>query len=402
MTADRPSPEAPERGADLYAERRRHIAKAGRSASLLTAGDPLADAVIAELDALGAPARQALVSGLGTGLASLHKPPPEAVAALLEQLETTPSRLDPLMLHRGDVVGLSVPPLWFGLCSITSALAYSYASPAVARLPTRTGTPTAMATRQLVENGVWARQTMRPGGLLRGGPGYVATVQVRLRHARMRATALEDWDAGIRGLPISGVDMARTWLGFTLVPFEALAAVGIDISPDDERLLYHYWSYAAHLLGVDESLYGDVVDHSDARRLRRLLDSTTAAPDDDSRSMIAAMIDVQARAMADAPGAVLSEVQLRALIHSVLWRAFGDEVGDRLGLPAPATTELMPLIGRLNREARYWQTFSPASAQAARRRALDGPGPELIGAILPGGVVHLRNAAAYRWSAPSF
>ncbi|MFI5555671.1 hypothetical protein [Streptomyces sp. NPDC051738] len=132
-----------------------------------TCGDPLADAVVAELDRLGTPARQALDAGLRhgpAGLDGLDEPPPDAVAALLEHLESGPSRVDPLMLHRGDVVSLSVPPLWFGLCSITSALAYISASPDVARLLTLAGRPADTASRRLVETGVWARQTIRPGG----------------------------------------------------------------------------------------------------------------------------------------------------------------------------------------------------------------------------------------------
>lgn len=209
---------------------------------------------------------------------------------------------------------------------------------------------------------------------------------MRLLLARMRTSALEcGWDAAAWGVPISQADLARTWLGFTLVSFEALAAVGIAVSRDEERDLYAYWSYVAHLLGLDQSIHGEVADHAGARRLRDLLDSGTAAPDENVRALTSAMVDAQARAMAGAPGAVLSEEQVRALVHSVLRSAFGDEPGERLGIPAPAPTDLMPLIGKLNREARHWQNFSPASAQAARRRALQGPAPELIAAVVPGG-----------------
>ncbi|MDX3665024.1 oxygenase MpaB family protein [Streptomyces europaeiscabiei] len=366
-----------------------------------TAGDALADAVVAELDLLGTPAQQALDAGLRNGLASLYEPPPEAVAALLRQLESAPSGMDPLMLHRGDVVSLSVPPLWFGLCSVTATLTHTYASPAAAGRLARAGTPTAMAPRRLAGTGVWARRTMRPGGLLRGAPGYLATVQLRLLQARIRITAFErdresaeSAEGGASGRtsfarrrsPLAqDDDLARTWLGLTLVSFRALAAVGIEIGPEEERYLYRYWSYVAHLLGLDESLYGNVLDHTDAEHLRGLLDARTAVPDENSRVLTTAMVDTQARAMAGAPGAVLSEEQLRYLIHSVLRQAFGDETADRLDIPVPAATHLMPLIGKLNRQSRYWQTFSPASAGEARRRALQGPGPELIAAVLPVG-----------------
>ncbi|QFR01146.1 DUF2236 domain-containing protein [Streptomyces phaeolivaceus] len=376
---------------------------------LATTVDPLADAVVAELDLLGEPALRALDTGLRHGPAALHEPPPAAVVALLRQLESGPSGVDPLMLHRGDVVSLSVPPLWFGLCSLTGALAHAYASPAVAARLARVGSPAAMAPRRLAGTGVWARQTMRPGGLLRGAPGYLATVRLRLLHARTRLTALErdreatGGDASGR-VPLAGRgpssplslphddERARMWLGLTLVSFRALAAVGIEIGPEEEHYLYRYWSYVAHLLGLDESFYGNVRDHADAERLRALLDTATDAPDENSRALTTAMVDAQARAMAGAPGAVLSEEQLSYLIHSVLRQAFGDGTADRLGVPVPTATDLMPLIGKLNRQSRYWQTFSPASAGEARRRALRGPGPELIATVLPtGGATDRRN-----------
>ncbi|MFF5982075.1 oxygenase MpaB family protein [Streptomyces olindensis] len=404
MTANHTPHTPSDRVIALEAVGRRPSMKADRMAPLLTAGDPLADAVIAELDLYGPKARQALDAGLRKGPAGLDERPPEAVAALLKQVETTPSWVDPLMLHRGDTVSLSVPPLWFGLCVITSALAHTYASPATARLLMRTDRPTPTVSRRLAETGVWARQTIRPGGLLRGGPGYVATVEARLRHARMRAASLTDWDMGVPGLPIGQLDMARTWLGFTLTAFKALAAVGIDITAEEESHLYRYWSYVAHLLGLDERLYEDVTDHAGARRLQDLLNTMTAAPDDTSRAATAAMIGAQAHATAHAPGAVLSEEQLEDLIHCVLRRSLGNTAADRLGIPhVPAATDLMPLISTLNRQARYWQTFSPASAQAARRRAAEQPGPESqpIAAVLPLGVALQRRAGVRRSGTPA-
>ncbi|WP_105969092.1 oxygenase MpaB family protein [Streptomyces geranii] len=389
--------------------------------TLLTAGDPLADAVVAELDLVGPRAQHALDAGLRHGLANLDARPPEAVAALLRQVESPPPGTNPLLPHRGDVVSLSVPPMWFGLCSVTSALTYVHASPAVARALTRAARPANTATRRLTETGVWARQTIRPGGLLRGGPGYVATVEVRLRHARMRARALRAWDAGVPGLPVGRLDLARTWLGFTLVAFQALSAVGIDTTADEERSLYGYWSHVAHLLGLDERLWSDVTDHAGARRLRDRLDTLSPAPDDSSRELTAAVVEAQARAMAAAPGAVLAEEQLRVLTHGVLRRTFGDSTADRLGIPLPAATDLMPLVGSLNREARYWQTYSPASAGEARIRALSepepepgpgpghapgpGPGPshgrDPIAAVLPGPVVNWRAARDGHRSVPA-
>ncbi|MFJ9627356.1 oxygenase MpaB family protein [Streptomyces sp. NPDC101175] len=393
---------APHRGvADPRSGDRRDGERVSDLVTMLTAGDPIADAVVAELDALGPRARRALDAGLLHGAAGAGERLPEAVAALLRQVETPPAAVNPLLPHRGDVVSLSVPPLWFGLCSLTSALTHIYSSPALARQLPRAGHPASVSMSRLAETGIWARQAIRPGGLLHGGPGYVATVHLRLRHARLRARSLKDWDAGAPGLPVGQLDMARTWLGFTSVAFGALASVGIDTTPDEERSLYQYWSYVAHLLGLDERLWRNVTDHAGARRLRNLIDAVSGAPAEHSKALTTTMIDAQARAMAAAPGAVLSEEQFRTLVHSVLRRTFGENTADRMGIPIPAAIDLMPLVGRLNREARYWQTYSPASAGEARRRALAGPGPELIAAVLPSVGAHRRPSMTGHRGAPA-
>ncbi|WP_460072927.1 oxygenase MpaB family protein [Streptomyces sp. YKOK-I1] len=356
---------------------------------MATAGDPLADAVVTEL---GLPARAR--QSPRQGPVDPDVPPTEVMTALLRQLE--PPRIDPLMLHRGDIVSQSVPPMWFQLCSVPCALAHAFASPSVAHTLAGTGELAVVATRLLAEAGAWARQTLRPGGLLYGAPGQTATVRMRLLWARTRVAARAHGDATTpAGPPMTQADMARVWLGFTLVSYRALAAVGIDISSEEEQHLYQYWSYVAQLLGIDESLTRGVTSHTEARRVQDLLDSTTAAPDENSRALTLAMVDAQARAMAGAPGAVMDEDQVRAVIQRVLREALGVDAAERLGIPAPAATDLMPLIGRINRQARYWQTFSAASAGEARRRAIEGPGPELIAAVVPRAAAHRAPATAH-------
>src|SRR5262245_11219910 len=68
-------------------------------ARMLGQGDPLADAVVAELRMTGARGRNLLEAGLRDGLATLKDVPP-AIEALLRQTETIPEWLDPDILKR--------------------------------------------------------------------------------------------------------------------------------------------------------------------------------------------------------------------------------------------------------------------------------------------------------------
>nr|WP_170134275.1 oxygenase MpaB family protein [Murinocardiopsis flavida] len=334
--------------------------------ALLSVGDPLADAVIAEMDTLGKEGRRILNAGLADGLASLTERPP-AITALLRQLETVPEWVNPDMLRQGEVSLLSIPMMWFELSAITSALVHTYSSPAIARLLVQTGRLTSMAPRRLMETTMWAGQTTMPGGLLRGAPGYQSTAQVRLLHARMRTGANKrGWDTAEWGVPINQVDLARTWLDFTLSSFGAIAALGIELTKAEQQDLYRYWQYVAHLLGLEnDNLHKEVTDHDSARELGHLLDMTIGAPDENSRALTAAMIQAQVEVLSSGPQPLMQRTEFTELIHGILRNTLGDDRADELGIPHSAASPFLALTVQANKAARHWQTLSPESAEQA-------------------------------------
>src|SRR5260221_775445 len=149
--------EIPGRVINLDQARARHGDKADYMVRMVAAGDPRADAVIVEMDALGKEGRRILNAGLANGLENLTERPP-AITALLQKLETVPAWVDPDMLGHGEVASLSVSPLWNELCAIGSALVHTYASPATARLLTQTGRLTTVAARRLCDTCTWRAQ----------------------------------------------------------------------------------------------------------------------------------------------------------------------------------------------------------------------------------------------------
>src|SRR5260370_33898248 len=103
--------EIPGRVINLDQARVRHGNKADHMVRMLAVGDPLADAVIVEMDALGQDGRRILHAGLADRLQSLTQHPP-AITAWLRQLETMPAGVDPAMPGRGHGVALSGSPSW--------------------------------------------------------------------------------------------------------------------------------------------------------------------------------------------------------------------------------------------------------------------------------------------------
>src|SRR5258707_4623253 len=106
--------EIPGRVIDLGQARVRHGDKADHMVRMLAVGDPLADAVIVEMDALGKERRRILNAGLADGLESLNERPP-AITALLQQLETMPALVEPDIVRRGEVGALAALPVWDGV-----------------------------------------------------------------------------------------------------------------------------------------------------------------------------------------------------------------------------------------------------------------------------------------------
>jgi hypothetical protein len=339
-------------------------------ADMLTVGDPLADAVMAELERLGTRGREALDQGLADGLGSLREPPP-AVRALLHQLEQRPDWILDADLADGDRATQAIPQPWDVIAFAAVSMTYVYASPAIAELLMYTGElATSAAPRRLAETGAWRSAVVLPGGLERGAPGYLATARVRLMHARVRAKALRDgWNVERRGLPINQADLARTWLAFTIVPFRCLSDVlGIGLGDAEEQQLYRYWRHIGGLLGVGEAVIAQVQSHADAVKLLEQLETTTEQPDDNSRTLTAALFAATSEGLARVPVPAMSAAAWRDLLGATARASLGDVMADGLGIPGTAVGEFLPLIAQGLASARQVQLTNPEEGERARQR----------------------------------
>jgi len=108
------------------------------------------------------------------------------------------------------------------------ALIRVYESPSISQVLATSGRLIEGADRRIRETGKWVSTVMLPGSLRPGGPGYVATLQVRMLHANMRRLARSrGFDEAAYGAPINQVDLARTWMDFTLTSLRAEETDGL-------------------------------------------------------------------------------------------------------------------------------------------------------------------------------
>jgi hypothetical protein len=273
--------------------------------------DPLADDTIAAIFAHGRPAVAAARAVLDrlrdNGSPVDWEGVPDAVRVPLERFfaasATPPAWRDPALVAHAerffyDHGMLSVLTL-FG-----ASLPACYIVPNLAEVLQVAGQLIEHTDHRVRETGRMIFPVMAPGGLTAPqGTGIPQVQRVRLIHATIRhdilhgnptealravdegggwrvagsgATppprcpmhqAMRDhgWDVATDGLPINQEELAYTLLTFSWVALGALRALGVVVTPDDERAYLHCWNVAGHHLGIDRVLMVDTM--ADAERL---------------------------------------------------------------------------------------------------------------------------------------
>ena len=317
----------------------------------LTTADPLGDAVAVAIHAEGATVRAAFSKGATNGLASVADPHP-AVAALLASTESLPDYVDDELFDHGSAPFYTSPGPVHLVSLSAGALIRVYDSPSIANVLATTGRLIDGAERRIRETGQWVATAMLPGALRAGAAGYVATLQVRLLHAQKREVARRrGYDEAALGAPINQVDLARTWMDFTLTSLRAEEQMGFGLTTNESATLYKYWWLLAHLLGIDARLVEGIASNEQAARVDQLLQAVTGPP-------------------------IPTGLGAKAL--STLARRFhGQTLSDDLGLPhsATAAAALNKAIqaararrSKLRRNPTKWEAAREHNLAEARKR----------------------------------
>lgn len=250
----------------------------------LLVGDPLSDDLAEWMVGHGVKQARVLFDrACAHGIAAVPEAP-EALRRFFEVVEADPPWLDRQRIRRA--------PYAFALAGIDGlyvardvAFLGGYRAAGFNKTLIRTGALEKGSAKRFAETTQWAQAVTHPGGLEKFGPGYRATLEVRLIHSfvRRHVLAMDDWDVDEWGLPINQTDMAATMVGAILTPFIAGLALGLVPTAQEAEDVTHVSRYAGWLMGVEErwlpTSYRDAV---------RILTHTLMAilePDDTTRVM---------------------------------------------------------------------------------------------------------------------
>ncbi|MEO3782266.1 oxygenase MpaB family protein [Actinocorallia sp. B10E7] len=402
-----PSISAPGRVAQPEVALARYGERAQVFLDALTWGDPTADAVVADLVAMGRGKGMKMIrKGLAEGVESLQDPP-ESIKKLFAEIDHRPEWLRQDLLDEASRAYCR-HPVTIGLALGPASLVGSYVNGAAVEPLALTRRFTDQGQVRTFETASWLWATTRPGGLERFASGVATTVRVRLIHAFVRHHILDGlpWDSERLGHPINQADSAYTLIEFSLIPLRVMKSFGIRHTAREREAVYHLFRYVGHLMGIDERVLPKTED--EFVELERIYHLTGSEPSDYSRELVAELLDtIMPDSLADQSGRLAPLVRraARPMGHG-LSRAFtGDRTADLLNVernvwrhlpavlapPVFVFNELQRLIpGELDRKLRRSLKFiDDASAATAERL---GVGHDLVDAA-DGGAAHPAAAA---------
>ena len=339
------------RHVDLAVERHGDVGRAWVEG--LWQGDPLADAFGADLAVIGRRSGMRMLrQAIGGGIDSVEDPP-ESLVALFAELDVVPDWVDFDQLDRaGD--HLARNSLQLGLVLAAASLMVGYTNPAAAYPLILTGRLVDNAGMRNLEVGDWLREVTTHGGMRRDGLGFERTVRVRVIHARVRrlVAGRPEWDSAVLGTPISQPYMAHTLSEFGSIALAGMDLLGARYTADELDDIYAMWRYVGLVCGVSADLLP--ATEADQRRIQDLYQLTRPPIDDDSRALVAGLVDdylvpeVAELLPARMPG---SRRLASAYVNGMIRAVVGDELADELGIRESRFKHVVPALGHVTAAA---------------------------------------------------
>ena len=297
---------------------------------LRTQGDPLADAVIAELFADGGIA--AMNSLMQSFVANEHPVPaglPVPVQRYFEQATVLPPWADSARIAAGEDLFWRFGPQVV-LTLICYSLPFCYLGRNGVPVLALTNRLSSNPTRRIVETAQMVVDVMQKGGLTAdGGRGRLTIQKVRLMHATIRrlAPTAPTWKNDF-GLPVNQEDLVGTMLAFSWIAVDGLEKIGVELTDDDREAYVHCWNVVGHLLGIRDDLLP--ISAAEAKALAMAIAAHQFGPTTDGQNLTSALIGMLVKML---PGDVFDPVP-RLMIRYFLGQQWAQWLGVEDGFLA--------------------------------------------------------------------
>lgn len=299
-----------------------------RLAEAILRGDPLADAVAAEIRA-DPKARARFDRALDQGIEAVENPGP-ALVALFASVDAVPGWVD--FDRMDDGAATYVRDGEDTYLALLASLVAGYRSGDASKALTMSRRFIEYAPRRAEETMIWMLSVVKQGGMRRFGDGFRMTMRVRLVHAFVRAACLNSpaWRFDDWGMPVNQFDLGRGICGeFTTVAFDARRKLGYSFTDDQVAAMLHLWRYVGHVLGLEPWLQPATIWQ--AEQMAAFADLTATSIDDDSRQLANAVINIEPTRLR-AQGKHVQAWIIEHITHGYMRRFAGEEIADLYGL----------------------------------------------------------------------
>ncbi|NIZ07945.1 oxygenase MpaB family protein [Pseudooceanicola sp. HF7] len=307
-------------------------------------GDPLADAVVAELANHSAEeAQHWIATGIEQGLAAIPDAPP-ATRAFFEAVETPPDWFDPARTGPGCRGFHRHSEMFLG--AFVGAVLIEGFSTLISQSFSITGRIVDSGVRRLKQNNRHLVEIFMPGGLDRDGDGWKLSIRIRLVHARVRhmLDGAPDWDPDW-GLPLSSAHISYATAAFSGLLLYRARMLGVHLTPEEEESFMMIWRYSGHLMGVPEEMQCGSLDS--ALHLQKIGHICEPPPTLEAILLCNGLINsAPVVAGIDKPR---SRKALTRYIYRVSRAMIGDEMADALNYPRMRTFGTLTTIRAKNR-----------------------------------------------------
>ena len=218
-------------------------------------GDPLAEAMTADLAELGSEESHRLIEAAmnGEGEEALRDAP-ASLRQFFKEAETPPEWLKysgfaPAirMFHRNSQVILAAFVAGVLIEGFTTNIAKSFFV---------TGRVRDQGIRRLGQNNRHMMEIFFPDGMYRYGDGWKLSVRIRIVHARLRHLLgnSKDWDAEAWGVPISAAHLGFAISSFSARLLKHMKSLGAKYNDEEYDSFMAVWRYSGYLMGIPETI----------------------------------------------------------------------------------------------------------------------------------------------------
>jgi hypothetical protein len=329
-------------------------------------GDPLADAVMRDLEGLGQAETGRLFRAAFQQQDAVLRDAPPSLQRFVHEVSTVPPWYDRARAYHGCRVLLH---------NSDQFLAAFAAGAIVEGFGTRISKSFAI-TGRMIDDGVRRlKQNLRhlldiflPRGVEPSGDGWKLTLRIRIVHARIRALLREseEWEYDNWGLPVSAAHLALASAAFSARLIQLAEKLGARFDSDDDREAFmSVWCYDAWLMGVpDELLFHS---HAEGLHLFELGSACEPPPDEDAIAL--ANCIVNSTPVVIGVTEPVARADFAQYAYRIARELVGDAKADQLLFPPRPRLPILPWLRMQERLKRRFGKFFPALGKLQRRRS---------------------------------